>query len=97
MWDYWFSKPLGYEIKQYKDPKIDAAQRILTYLSAQNNPDSKMQNFLYEILGFINLVQGNNNLARDLYEKAIHNPEQTYNVTLVRGKEILKRMNDLKQ
>ncbi|WP_263603687.1 carcinine hydrolase/isopenicillin-N N-acyltransferase family protein [Chryseobacterium sp. PET-29] len=97
MWDYWFSKPLGYEIKQYKDSKIDAAQRILTYLSAQNNPDIKLQNFIYEILGFINLVQGNNNLARDLYEKAIHNPEQTYNVTLVRGKEILKRMNNLKQ
>ncbi|TZF95109.1 hypothetical protein FW781_14530 [Chryseobacterium panacisoli] len=96
MWDYWFSKPLGYEIiKQYKDSKIDTAEKLLKYLSAKDNIDPKLQNFMYEIIGFTTLVQGNKISAKEFYEKAISNPDQTYPVTMVRGKEMLKRINHL--
>ncbi|MDQ1095512.1 MULTISPECIES: carcinine hydrolase/isopenicillin-N N-acyltransferase family protein [Chryseobacterium] len=93
MWDYWFSKPLGYEIKQYKDSKLDAADKLLKYLSAKDHIDPKLLSFMNEIMGFTNLTQGNNILAKELYEKAISNPEQAYSVTLVRGKEMLERIN----
>lgn len=92
MWGYWFSYPGGYDIKQYKDAKLSAAEKLLHHLSGKEDLAPQMQNFMYEMIGFINLVQGNKKSARDFYEKAIHNPGQAYNVTLVRGKEILKRM-----
>jgi len=92
MWGYWFSVPEGYEVLQYKDPKVDAAQKLLQYLSAKDSSDPKLQNFMYEISGFTNLVQGNRDTARELYEKAIRNPDQAYTVTLTRGTEMLNRI-----
>ncbi|MGH1516152.1 carcinine hydrolase/isopenicillin-N N-acyltransferase family protein [Chryseobacterium sp. JK1] len=91
-WDYWFSKPNGYDIKKYKDNKLISAEKLLTYLSAHENKDPKLRNFMYEISGFINLVQGNTKTGKDLYAKSISNPNEAYPVTLTRGNEIMKRL-----
>ncbi|MDH6253105.1 hypothetical protein M2347_002832 [Chryseobacterium sp. H1D6B] len=92
-WDYWFSKPDGYDIIQYKDPKLTSAEKLLTYLSANENKDIKLQNFMYEILGFISLTQGKAGTAKEFYKKSISCPEETYAVTLERGNEMMKRLN----
>ncbi|KMQ59988.1 hypothetical protein ACM46_17185 [Chryseobacterium angstadtii] len=92
MWDYWFSKPDGYNITPYKDPRLTSAEKLLQYLSAKEEKDLKLRNFMYEISGFINFTQGNKSIAREFYEKAISNPAETYPVTLSRGKEMLSRL-----
>lgn len=92
MWDYWFSKPNGYDVKPYKDPRLASAEKLLTYLSAKEEKDLKLRNFMYEISGFINFTQGNTGAAKEFYEKAISKPEEAYPVTLLRGKEILSRL-----
>lgn len=93
MWDYWFSKPSGYDIKPYKDTRLTSAEKLLKYLSAKEEKDLKLRNFMYEISGFINFTQGNTGTARDFYEKSISNPDEAYAVTLLRGKEMLSRLN----
>lgn len=93
MWDYWFSQPDGYNIKQYKDPALVSTERLLQYLSSKETKDLKLQNFIYEISGFINLVQGNTNVGKEFYQKAICTPNETYAVTLQRGNEMINRLN----
>ncbi|AZA79977.1 hypothetical protein EG347_22055 [Chryseobacterium sp. G0186] len=92
-WGYWFSKPEGYDIKRYKDNRLTYAEKILTYLSANENKDLKLRNFMYEISGFVNLVQGNTKTGKEFYAKSISKPEEVYPVTLTRGTEIMKRLN----
>ncbi|KAB1230988.1 carcinine hydrolase/isopenicillin-N N-acyltransferase family protein [Chryseobacterium viscerum] len=92
-WGYWFSKPQGYDIKKYKDNRLAAAEKLLSYLSAHENKDLKLRNFMYEISGYINLVQGNTKIGKEFYAKSISNPEEAYPVTLTRGNEIMKRLN----
>jgi hypothetical protein len=92
MWNYWFSKPNGYDITPYKDTRLDSAERLLKYLSDKEDKDLKLRNFMYEISGFINVAQGKTAIAKELYEKAISNPDETYAVTLSRGKEMLNRL-----
>ncbi|MGN7706556.1 carcinine hydrolase/isopenicillin-N N-acyltransferase family protein [Chryseobacterium sp. JV274] len=97
MWYYWFSKPYGYDVQQYKDTKLTSAEKLLKYLSSKETTDLKLQNFMYEMIGFINLTQGDKILAKEFYEKAVTNPDKAYSVTLIRGKEILNRMKDIKK
>lgn len=92
MWDYWFSKPNGYDVKPYKDNRLTSAEKLLKYLSTKEEKDPKLRNFIYEISGFINLAQGNTSTAKEFYEKAISKPEEAYPVTLLRGKEMLSRL-----
>lgn len=92
MWDYWFSKPNGYDIQPYQDNRLTSAEKLLKYLSAKEEKDLKLRNFIYEISGFINMIQGNKSIAKGLYEKAITNPDEAYPVTLLRGKEMLSRL-----
>lgn len=92
-WEYWFSKPDGYDIKHYKDNKLSSAEKLLQYLSANENKDIKLKNFMYEISGFVNLAQGNITVAKEFYAQSIRNPEETYPITLLRGNEIMKRLN----
>lgn len=94
MWDYWFSKPEGYNIKQYKDTRLTSADKLLKHLSAKENTDPKLKNFMFEMSGFVNLVQGNTSTAKEFYEKSIYNPEETYKVTLSRGTEMLCRLEE---
>jgi hypothetical protein len=47
---------------------------------------------MYEMSGFINMIQGNKSIAKDFYKKAIANPDETYPVTLLRGKEMMSRL-----
>jgi len=92
MWDYWFSKPNGYDYQPYKDSRLNSAEKLLTYLSTKEEKDLKLRNFMYEINGFINFTLGNTSTAKEFYEKAVSNPEETYPVTLLRGKEMLSRL-----
>ena len=92
MWDYWFSKPNGYDIQPYQDNRLTSAEKLLKYLSAKEEKDLKLRNFMYEMSGFINMTQGNKSIAKELYEKAITNPDEAYPVTLLRGKEMLSRL-----
>ncbi|MGC5745833.1 hypothetical protein [Chryseobacterium sp. NFX27] len=92
MWDYWFSKPNGYDIQPYQDNRLTSAEKLLKYLSAKEEKDLKLRNFMYEMSGFINMTQGNKSIAKGLYEKAITNPDEAYPVTLLRGKEMLSRL-----
>jgi len=92
MWDYWFSKPNGYDIQPYQDNRLISAEKLLKYLSAKEEKDLKLRNFMYEMSGFINMTQGNKSIAKKLYEKAITNPDEAYPVTLLRGKEMLSRL-----
>ncbi|MGK6341694.1 hypothetical protein ACMGDK_05605 [Chryseobacterium sp. DT-3] len=92
MWDYWFSKPNGYDIKPYKDTRLTSAGKLLKYLSDKEEKDLKLRNFMYEMSGFINFTQGNKSMAKDFYEKAIANSDEAYPVTLLRGKEMLSRL-----
>lgn len=92
MWDYWFSKPDGYDIKPYKDVRLTSAEKLLKYLSDKEDKDLKLRNFMYEMSGFINFTQGNTIAAKDFYEKAIANTAEAYPVTLLRGKEMLSRL-----
>ncbi|MBP2616002.1 hypothetical protein [Chryseobacterium jejuense] len=92
MWDYWFSKPNGYDANPYKDTRLDSAEKLLKYLSTKEEKDLRLRNFMYEISGFINFTQGNTSTAKEFYEKAISKPEEAYPITLLRGKEILSRL-----
>lgn len=92
MWDYWFSKPNGYDIKLYKDTRLTSAEKLLKYLSTKEEKDLKLRNFMYEISGFINVTQGNTDIAKDFYEKSISNSDEAYPITLLRGKEMLSRL-----
>ncbi|REC75608.1 hypothetical protein DRF60_15515 [Chryseobacterium elymi] len=92
MWDYWFSKSNGYDIQPYQDARLTSAEKLLKYLSAKEEKDLKLRNFMYEISGFINFTQGNKSRAKELYQKAITNPDEAYPVTLLRGKEMLSRL-----
>lgn len=92
-WDYWFSKPDGYDIQKYKDPKLASAEKLLKYLSSKETADLKLRNFMYEIVGFTNLAQGKTATAKEFYSKSICNPDETYKVTLLRGNEIMNRLN----
>ncbi|MEI3791879.1 MULTISPECIES: hypothetical protein [unclassified Chryseobacterium] len=92
MWDYWFSKPNGYDIKPYKDTRLTSAGKLLKYLSDKEEKDLKLRNFMYEMSGFINFIQGNKSMAKEFYEKAIANSDEAYPVTLLRGKEMLGRL-----
>lgn len=92
MWDYWFSKPNGYDIKPYKDTRLTSAGKLLKYLSDKEEKDLKLRNFMYEMSGFINFTQGNKSMAKEFYEKAIANSDEAYPVTLLRGKEMLGRL-----
>lgn len=92
MWDYWFSKPNGYNINKYKDTRLTSAEKLLKYLSAKEDKDLKLRNFMYEMIGFVNFTQGNTIAAREFYGKATSNPDEAYKVTLVRGKEMLNRL-----
>ncbi|MCJ8154663.1 hypothetical protein MKJ01_12900 [Chryseobacterium sp. SSA4.19] len=66
MWNYWFSKPNGYDIKAYKDTRLAAAEKLLKYLSDKEEKDMKLRNFMYEISGFINALQGNTDIAKEI-------------------------------
>lgn len=92
MWDYWFSFPKGYEIEQYQDPKLESAEKILKYLSEKENQELKLKNFIYEMYGYVNLVQGDHKTAKEYYNKSVSSPEEAYKVTLLRGKEMLSRI-----
>lgn len=92
MWDYWFSKPNGYDIKPYKDTRLTSAENLLKYLSAKEEKDLKLRNFMYEISGFINFTQGDTDKAKYFYEKSISNSDEAYPITLLRGKEMLSRL-----
>jgi hypothetical protein len=92
MWNYWFSKANGYDIKVYKDARLTAAEKLLKYLSDKEEKDLKLRNFMYEILGYINFTQGNTGTAKDFYKKSISNPDEAYAVTLLRSKEMLSRL-----
>ncbi|MCQ9635590.1 carcinine hydrolase/isopenicillin-N N-acyltransferase family protein [Chryseobacterium sp. WG23] len=92
MWDYWFSFPKGYEIQQYQDARLTSAEKIFNYLSEKENPDLKLKNFIYEMYGYVNLIQGDHTTAKEYYNKSVSNPEDSYKVTLIRGKEILSRI-----
>jgi len=92
IWDYWFSKPNGYDIQPYQDNRLTSAEKLLKYLSAKEEKDLKLRNFMYEMSGFINMIQGNKSIAKDFYKKAIANPDETYPVTLLRGKEMMSRL-----
>jgi hypothetical protein len=94
MWDYWFNLPKGYEVVQFKDTRIDAAARLLKYLSDKEQPDKKLRNFMYEMYAFVNLVQGNLDISKEFYKKSIDRPSETYKVTLTRAKEMMSRIND---
>ncbi|MCL1673736.1 carcinine hydrolase/isopenicillin-N N-acyltransferase family protein [Elizabethkingia ursingii] len=93
MWEYWFSMPNGYNLTIIKDERLNSAKKILQYLSEKDQSDIKLRNFTYEMLAYVNLIQGDLTTAKDIYTKAISNPNEAYNVTLTRGKEILSRLN----
>jgi hypothetical protein len=95
MWEYWFSLPGGYTITHFKDKRIDASAEILSSIMKQEKLDSKNRNFAYEIYAYINLVQGNNLVAKEYYEKVISNPFETYAVSYNRAKEMLIRIKVL--
>lgn len=93
MWDYWFSLASGYRFQQLNDERLESAKKLLTYLSGKEQADQKLRNFTYEILAYVNLVQGDKSTAKGLYEKSIAQPGESYGVTLTRAKEMLSRMN----
>lgn len=93
MWYYWFSMAPGYRMQQLHDERLEPAKKLLTYLSGKEQADQKLRNFTYEILAYVNLLQGDQPTAKGLYEKSIANPAETYGVTLTRAKEMLSRIN----
>lgn len=92
MWDYWFSLPGGYELRQLNDERLESAKKMLTYLSGKEQTDKKLHNFTLEMLAYVNLVQGQKTTAKAIYEKSIANPAEAYNVTLIRAKEMINRI-----
>lgn len=91
MWDYWFSLSSGYQIQFIQDERLESAKKLLNHLSTKAT-DKKLQNFTLEMLAYVNLLQGNHSLAKEIYGKAIANPTETYNVTLTRTKEMMNRL-----
>jgi Acyl-coenzyme A:6-aminopenicillanic acid acyl-transferase len=91
MWDYWFSLPNGYEVTTFTDKRLDAAARLLQYL-LDKKFDNKLLNFLNEMYGYVNLVQGNLPVAKEFYAKAVAKRDETYEVSYLRAKEMLGRM-----
>jgi hypothetical protein len=49
-------------------------------------------NFVTELDAYINLVQGNTETAKTLYQNSIAKPDQTFPVSLNRAKEMLTRI-----
>ncbi|MBL7706797.1 MAG: hypothetical protein JNM21_14720 [Taibaiella sp.] len=92
MWDYWFSIPKGYEIQIVQDLRLGAAKRLLNALIQEQPTNPKLNNFILEMLGYTNLIDGHPIIAEQYYLKAIANPELAYPVTMNRGKEMLSRM-----
>ncbi|WP_316822619.1 hypothetical protein [Pedobacter gandavensis] len=92
MWDYWFNLPSGYRVQQLNDERLESAKKLLTYLSENDQKDAQLRSFIFEMLAYVNLLQGDHSVAKAIYEKAIANPEQAYQVTLIRAKEMINRM-----
>lgn len=91
MWDYWFSLPKGYEVATFKDKRLDAASKLLKYLLAKDF-DKRMLNFMNEMYAYINLVQGDVTIAKEFYIKSVANPADTYEISYLRAKEMLARI-----
>lgn len=94
MWDYWFSLSSGYQIQRLNDERLESAKKLLTYLSGKEQSDKKLRNFTFEMLGYVNLLQGNKTTAKEIYEKSIENPAEAYDVTLTRAKEMISRIDN---
>lgn len=93
MWDYWFSFPKGYDVQRFKDNRLAASSTLLLYLLNQKEFDNKLRNFIYEMYAYVNLIQGDFNIAKEYYRKSLANPSETYENSYLRGKEMLNRIN----
>ena len=92
MWEYWFNLPGGYKISNFKDQRLDAAERILELLGSSQKMNHKLKNFMLEIDAYIHLLQGNREKAKALYEASSLDVKETYQISYDRAREMLARL-----
>ncbi|MDJ1500029.1 carcinine hydrolase/isopenicillin-N N-acyltransferase family protein [Xanthocytophaga agilis] len=92
MWEYWFSLPNGYYVKQYDDERIHSASQLLVALLNKAWNDVKYKNFILEMLAYCDMVESKPSVAIERYQKLIVDPSQTFPVTYNRSREMLSRI-----
>jgi hypothetical protein len=89
IWEYWFAMPGGFKIEKFNDKRLKAAGEIFDYLGAEKGIDVKLKNFIFELSAYVNLIQGDQNKAKEYYGIAAGNSVDTWPISLNRSKKML--------
>jgi hypothetical protein len=89
IWEYWFAMPGGFKIENFNDKRLKAAGEIFDYLNAQKGIDVKLKNFIFELSAYINLIQGDQNKAKEYYGIAAGSTIDTWPISFNRSKKML--------
>jgi len=89
IWEYWFAMPGGFKIESFNDKRLKAAGEILDYLGTQNGIDVKLKNFIFELSAYVNLLQGDQNKAKEYYGIASGNTSDSWPISFNRSKKML--------
>jgi hypothetical protein len=89
IWEYWFAMPGGFKIENFNDKRLKAAGEIFDYLNAENGIDIKLKHFIFELSAYINLIQGDQNKAKEYYGIAAGSSVDTWPISFNRSKKML--------
>ena len=89
LWEYWFSLPGGFKNEYFTDQRLAGAARILAFLKEQKDTDQKTNNFIYELLAYVNMLEQNKDVARDYYRQASADGEKAWPVSYNRSQKML--------
>ena len=89
IWEYWFAMPGGFKIESFNDKRLKAAEEIFNCLSAEKGIDTKLKNFIFELSAYVNLVQGDQNKAKEYYTTAAASSTDAWPTSFNRAKKML--------
>jgi predicted Zn-dependent protease len=83
--------PGGYAVTQFKDSHLNAAAQLLEALAEEPDFNNSYRNLMYEMLGYIHLLQNDMRRAKEYYTAATRNKEETFPVSWNRATEMMNR------
>ncbi|MBN2635644.1 MAG: hypothetical protein JXR61_05195 [Prolixibacteraceae bacterium] len=92
MWEYFFSLENGYKIIHYTDVRLEAATKLFNALLQEPWNDIKLKNFVFEMVAYIDLLEGRKTIALEKYQNLAENSSETFPVTKNRSREMLNRL-----
>jgi hypothetical protein len=89
IWEYWFAMPNGFKIENFNDKRLTAAGEIFNYLGTEKDIDVKLKNFILELSAYVNLIQGDQQKAKEYYGIVASNTTNSWPISFNRSRKML--------